>query len=175
MTTLETPRLILRPFREEDVDLLSGLMANQYFMRFSLGVYTREQTIGFLEKLLVWQNANKPSLFAAVLRRNEMLLGYCGFYHQHIDDVDEIEVGYRMHPDYWNQGLATEAAHVVRDHAFRDLKLSRVISLIHPENIPSQRVAEKIGMSLEKQTIYRGFLTNVFFLSRARWAKENAA
>jgi RimJ/RimL family protein N-acetyltransferase len=89
-------------------------------------------------------------------------------YHQHIDGVDEIEIGYRMRPDYWNQGLTTEAALAVRDHAFRDLKLPRVISLIHPENIASQRVAEKIGMSLEKQTIYRGFLTNVFSLSRAR-------
>src|SRR5438105_14701431 len=78
MAILETPRLTLRPFREEDVDLLSELMANQDFMRFSLGVYTREQTVGFLKKLLAWQNANKPSLFAAMLRSNGMLLGYCG-------------------------------------------------------------------------------------------------
>ncbi len=144
-------------------------------MRFSLGVYTREQTIGFLEKILGWQNADKPSLFAALHRSNGMLLGYCGFYHQHIDDVDEIEIGYRMHPDYWNKGLATEAAGAVRDHAFRDLKLPRVISLIHPENSPSQRVAEKIGMSLEKQTIYRGFLTNVFSLARDRWLRARGA
>ena len=175
MAVLETSRLTLRPFREDDVDLLSELMANQDFMRFSLGVYTREQTRGFLEKLLAWHNANKPSLFAAMLRSNGMLLGYCGFYHQHIDEVDEIEIGYRMHPAYWNQGLATEAARAVRDHAFRDLKLPRIISLIHPENTPSQRVAEKIGLTLEKQTIYRESLTNVFSLSRARWEKENAA
>lgn len=175
MAILETSRLLLRPFREDDLDLLFGLMANQDFMRFSLGAYTREQTLEFLEKLLAWQNANEPSLFAAVLRSNDVLLGYCGFYHQHIDGVDEIEIGYRMHPDYWNQGFATEAARAVRDHAFRDLKLPRVISLIHPENIPSQRVAEKIGMSLEKQTIYRDFLTNVFALSRDRWAKESGA
>jgi RimJ/RimL family protein N-acetyltransferase len=175
MAVLETSRLTLRPFHEEDVDLLSELMANPDFMRFSLGVYTREQTFGFLEKNLAWQNANEPSLFAAVLRGNGMLLGYCRFYHQHIDGVDEIEIGYRMRPDYWNQGLTTEAALAVRDHAFRDLKLPRVISLIHPENIASQRVAEKIGISLEKQTIYRGFLTNVFSLSRARWGKESGA
>ena len=175
MAILETSRLLLRPFREDDVDLLSGLMANQDFMRFSLGAYTREQTLGFLEKLLAWQNANEPSLFAAVLRSNGMLLGYCGFYHQHIDDVNEIEIGYRMHPDYWNKGLATEAARAVRDHAFRDLNLPRVISLIQPKNIASQRVADKIGLTLEKQTIYRGSLTNVFSLSRARWEKENDA
>ena len=175
MAILETSRLLLRPFREDDVDLLSGLMANQDFMRFSLGTYTREQTLGFLEKLLAWQNANEPSLFAAVLRSNGMLLGYCGFYHQHIDGVDEIEIGYRMHPDYWNRGLTTEAARAVRDHAFGDLKLPRVISLIHPENIPSRSVAEKIGMALEKQTIYRGFLTNVFSLARERWEKGSGA
>ena len=104
-----------------------------------------------------------------------MMLGWCGFYHQHIDGMDEIEIGYRMHPDYWNQGLTTEAAGVVRDHAFRDLKLPRVISLIHPENIPSWRVAEKIGMRPEKQTIYRGYLTNVFTLARDRWVKERVA
>ena len=88
-------------------------MANQDFMRFSLGVYTREQTLGVLEKVLARQNANMPSLFAAMLRSNGMLLGYCGF--------------------------------------------------------------EKIGMSLKKQqTIHRGFLTNVFSRSRARWGKESA-
>jgi ribosomal-protein-alanine N-acetyltransferase len=104
-----------------------------------------------------------------------VLVGYCGFLHQEVDGEKEIEIGYRLHPDYWNKGIATEAARAVRDHAFRDLKLLRVVSLIHPENSPSQRVAEKLGMSLEKQTIYRGSLTNVFFLSRARWGKENAA
>src|SRR5436853_3025172 len=100
MAILETSRLTLRPFRENDVDLLSGLMANEDFMRFSLGVYTREQTMGFLQKILAWQNADKPSLFAALHKSNRVLIGYCGFYHQHIDDVDEIEIGYRMHPDY---------------------------------------------------------------------------
>jgi [ribosomal protein S5]-alanine N-acetyltransferase len=175
MSALETSRLTLRPFREDDVDLLAALMANSDFMRFSLGPYNREQTRAWLEKLLGWQNANEPSLFAVILRENGTFLGYCGFYHQHIDEVDEMEIGYRMHPDYWNQGLTTEAARAVRDHAFRDLKLPRVISLINPENIPSRRVAEKIGMRREKQTIYRGFVTDVFALSRDRWSKEHAA
>jgi hypothetical protein len=112
MAVLETSGLTLHRFCEDDVDLLSGLMANQDFMRFSLGVYTREQTLGVLEKVLARQNANMPSLFAAMLRSNGMLLGYCGF--------------------------------------------------------------EKIGMSLKKQTIHRGFLTNVFSRSLARWGKESA-
>jgi ribosomal-protein-alanine N-acetyltransferase len=161
---------------------MAKLMANADFMRFSLGVYTREQTAAFVEKLLGWQRAKKPSLFAVILRSAESkseksgaLLGYCGLYHQHIDGIDEIEIGYRMHTDYWNKGLTTEAAMAVRDHAFRDLKLARVISLISPENIPSQRVAEKVGMTFEKLTIYRELQTQVFALSRERWLTMNAA
>jgi len=182
MPVLETPRLILRPFREEDVALLAPLMGDADFMRFSLGVYTHEQTAAFVEKLLGWQRANKPSLFAVILRSAKSqtedsgtLLGYCGFYHQHIDSIDEMEIGYRIHPDYWNKGIGTEAASTVRDHAFRDLTLPRVISLISPENIPSRRVAEKIGMTFEKLTIHRGFPTQVFSLAHDNWLSTNGA
>jgi RimJ/RimL family protein N-acetyltransferase len=175
MATLETPHLILRPFREEDVDLVAELMANSDFMRFSLGVFTREQTVSFLEKILSWQRDGLPSQFAVIMRSNSRLLGYCGFFHQQVDDVKEIEIGYRLHPDYWNRGIATEAARAVRDHAFRDLELPRVISLIHPENVPSRRVAEKVGMTIEKETTFKGFPTIVFALSREVWLPNRGA
>ncbi len=118
MAVLETPCLSLRPFREEDVDLLAELMANLDFMRFSRGVYNREQTGAFLEKILSWYRADRPSQFAIIIR---------------------------------------------------DLKLDRVVSLIHPENVASRRVAEKIGMTPDRETIFRGFPTIVFAISREIW------
>ena len=175
VTILETPRLILRPFREEDADLLATLMANPDFMQFSQGLYSREKTAEFLEKLLGWQRAGLPSLFAMMHRGDTQLVGYCGFYHQVIDEKAEIEIGYRLHPAYWNQGITTEAAKAVRDHAFRDLNLSRVISLIHPENVRSRRVAEKNGMTHEKDTLYRGLFTNVFAISQEVWLEKCVA
>jgi len=173
---LRTPRLILRSFREEDVDAMAQLFANPDFMRFSLGVFTeRKKTVEFIEKVMGWNRAGIPSQFTVVPRGEDAIVGYCGFF-QHAEVPAEIEIGYRLHPDYWNRGLITEAARAVRDHGFADLELPRVISLIHPENIPSRRVAEKNGMDVEKQIMFRGFPTLVYAITREQWlAKRDAS
>ena len=164
---IATPRLLLRHFVEDDLDELAALMANPDFMRFSSGVFTREQTASFLnDRVIAPAWAGLPSQFAMFLRREEGLLGYCGFFRQIVDEAEEIEIGYRLHPDYWNRGIATEAARAVRDYAFDVLKLDRVISLIHPDNHPSRRVTEKNGMTLEKETVFRGFPALVFVSKR---------
>jgi RimJ/RimL family protein N-acetyltransferase len=172
---LQTERLILHSFREEDVDAMAHLFANPGFMRFSLGVFTeRKKTVEFIEKVMAWDREKMPSQFAVVLRGQHPVIGYCGFHH-HAEVPGEIEIGYRLHPDYWNRGLITEAARAVRDHAFADLKLPRVISLIHPENTPSRRVAEKNGMKIEKEITFRGFPTLVYAITREQWLANRDA
>jgi ribosomal-protein-alanine N-acetyltransferase len=166
---LKTDRLILRSFREEDVDAMAQLFANPDFMRFSLGAFTeRKQTIAFIEKVMDWDRSGIPSQFAVVPSGENAIVGYCGFYH-HVEVAGEVEIGYRLHPDYWNRGLMTEAACAVRDHGFRDWKLSRVISLVHPENIASRRVAEKNGMAIEMQITFRGFPALVYAMTLEEW------
>ena len=166
MIELKTERLILRPFEESDLDVMAGLMADMDFMRFSLGVLSREKTAAFLEKVRARDRAGLPSQFALLLRARDQLIGYCGFFAQVVDDVEELEIGYRLRPDCWGQGLATEAARAVRDYGFNELKLARLISLIHPDNAASKRVAEKNGMIPEKETVFRGFPTIVYSISR---------
>jgi RimJ/RimL family protein N-acetyltransferase len=167
MPELLTERLLLRSFTEADLDRMGELMADKDFMRFSLGVFTPEQTAAFLEKIRARDRDGLPSQFAVIFRKESRLIGYCGFFAQIVDGEEELEIGYRIDPAYWNQGIATEAARAVRDHAFNDLHLSRVISLIHPDNAPSRRVAEKNGMTLEEATVFRGFPTFVFSLAPA--------
>ena len=148
-------------------------MANPDFMRFSVGVYSREKTQQFLEKIIGWNENNIPSLYAVTLGEGAPLLGYCGFYHP--EGFEEVEIGYRLDPHYWNRGLITEAARAVRDCGFSEWKLDKLISLIHPDNTPSRRVAEKNGMTLERETTFRGFPTQVFAISRAQWVVLDAA
>lgn len=167
MAILETPRLVLRPFHDDDLDLLATLMSNADFMRFSLGPQSREKTAAFPEKMQARDRAGEPSQFAVILHATGKLIGFCGFLGQNVDGVERIEIGYRFHPDYWGLGIATEAAHAIRDYAFQVLKLNQVISLIHPDNIASKRVAEKNGMIVEKKTTFHGFQTTVYAMDRA--------
>lgn len=164
MKTLETERLMLRPFHENDLDALAVLFANPDFMRFSGSDngYTREQTAFVLGKFIGWNLAAVPSQFAVIWRETGEMIGYCGFLHQELDGEKLVEIGYRIDARFWNRGVATEAARAVRDHAFRDLQLEHVVSFIHPDNHASRRVAEKNGMTLEKRSVFRGFPTLVF-------------
>src|SRR5438046_7468200 len=160
---LRTVRLILPSFLEDDVDSMAELLASSDFMRFAFGVFTeRKQTIAFVEKVIGWDRAGIPSQFTVVPRGEDAIIGYCGFFYHPEHGIEDIEIGYRLHPDYWNRGLITEAARAVRDYGFRDRKLSRVISLIHPEKVPSRRVAAKTGMKVEKKNTFRGFPTLVY-------------
>lgn len=166
---LETPRILLRPFAADDLGALCNLTANIDFMRFSFGPKTRAETQEVLEKFLAWNRADEPSQFALIDRQTTRLFGFCGFLHQEVDGAKEIEIGYRLHPDFWDKGLATEAARAVRDHAFRDLKLARVVSLVHVDNHASKRVAEKNGMTIEKRTDFKGFPTLVYAITSPAW------
>src|SRR4051794_23101399 len=106
---------------------------------------------------MTWDRKGLPSNFVVVVRESDTPIGYCGFLHQQVDDKPEIEIGYRLHPDFWKKGFASEAAKAVRDHGFTEHNLDRVISLIHPDNAASRRVAEKNGMTVERETISKVF------------------
>ena len=80
--------------------------------------------------------------------------------------MDEVEIGYHTRSDLWEQGLATEAARACRNYGFARLPVERLISLIRPENLPSQRVAEKNGMTVWKEIQWRGLPHLVYAINR---------
>jgi RimJ/RimL family protein N-acetyltransferase len=153
---LETPRLILRHFVPEDVDALSEVLCDRENMRYYPNPFARADVEAWIEKTLRRYRDDGIGLWALILEAGHQFAGDCGLMRQQVDGVFETEVGYHLARRHQGQGLATEAARACLDHAFLTLGLQRVISLIRPENLPSRRVAERNGMSIEKETIFVG-------------------
>ncbi len=146
---LETTRLILRPMQADDFPALLRIFRDPQVMAAFGGVlFDDVQMERWLQHNLDHQDEHGYGLFAVILKANGELIGDCGLTHMHLDAQPEVELGYDFLSDYWNQGLATEAALAVRDYALQTLGLPRLISLIRHGNHPSRRVAEKVGMSL---------------------------
>jgi len=96
------------------------------------------------------------------------MFGDCGILRQQVEGERLYEIGYHLRRDFWGQGLATEAAIACRDWAFAHLKTERLISLIRPENLPSRRVAERVGMAVWKEVNWRGLPHYVYSMERAQ-------
>src|ERR1700730_6753965 len=98
------------------------------------------------------------------------MIGDCGIILQQVDGEQLYEIGYHLRRAFWGQGLATEAAGACRDWAFAHLKTERLISLIRPENLPSCRVAERVGMIVWKEVNWRGLPHYVYSIERGKAA-----
>ena len=106
------------------------------------------------------------TFLATIFKENGAFIGRCGLLWQVIDDVQEVEVAYMLAKSYWGQGLGTEAAQALKEHAFRDLNFRRVISIIDPGNIASIRVAEKNGMRYERDVDFENHLCRMYSIRR---------
>ena len=82
------------------------------------------------------------------------VIGQCGLLAQIVDEVKETEIGYTLARKYRGQGFATEAAKAIKNYGFNKLKFNRLISIIDPKNIASQKVALRTGLAFEKTTTW---------------------
>lgn len=99
---------------------------------------------------------------AIVEKTSGLLIGHCGLLIQKVDNNTEMEIAYSLLPAYWNKGFATEAATKCRDFAFEHNFTDSLISIISITNIPSEKVAIKMGMYKHAQTKYNGNEVNIF-------------
>jgi RimJ/RimL family protein N-acetyltransferase len=149
---LETDRLILRPFRPDDLDALVPVLSDPGSMRYYPHPFSREECQAWIDRQLQRYGTDGFGLWAVEYRPEGKLIGDCGPTVQMVDGTREVELGWHIHPAYQNRGIATEAGLQCRDYAFQHLGRRRLISLVRPENVPSCRVAEKIGMHVERDT-----------------------
>lgn len=123
---IETERLLMRPMLPEDVDPLLRVFSDPRVMAsFGADPFDRGQMEGWVRRNLDHQDRHGYGLFSVILKERGELIGDCGLEEMELDGLTEpvaaAELGYDLRSDYWNQGLATEAAAAVRDYAFGTL------------------------------------------------------
>jgi ribosomal-protein-alanine N-acetyltransferase len=170
----QTERLILRQFTWDDLDAIAAILADQQGMKYigDGAPKTRQQVQDWMTRWIedgvygwsaqtlqrvpqLWRAVERNahfSMWATLDRASGELIGRCGLLAWNLDGHLEVEVGYHLARSHWGRGLATEAARAVRDYAIDRLGFDRLICLIRPDNLASQRVALKIGMRHEKDT-----------------------
>ena len=171
----ETERLRAREMTLDDLDFVAAMLAHPEVMRFYPRRYSREEARGWVERQLERYREDGHGLWLIEERAGGEPVGQVGLARQQVNGAAEPEVGYLVHRPFWRRGYAAEAALATRDHAFYALDMPRVISLIRPENLPSQGVARKLGMRPEGTTLHVGMEHLVFAVSRAAAAGDGSS
>jgi RimJ/RimL family protein N-acetyltransferase len=154
--TIVTPNVTLRPFNPDDAELMHRILAGKDVLRYFPGTNapTLEQVQRMIESVLKHWEEKGYGLWAVELRENGDLIGRCGL--QLIADTAEVEIDFIIDRQYWGRGLATEAGKAGLKFGFEELGLVSVVGIVHPENLASQRVLEKLGMQFVEATEYFG-------------------
>lgn len=147
---LRSDRLMLREITVADLPALERIFGDPLCMRYYPSVKDAAATRDFFNRLAFGSyEKNGFGLWAMIDRKSGDLLGDCGITLQETSRGMEPELGYHLWPDYWGKGYATEAATACRDHAFSVMGLSRLVSIVSLENLPSQKVAGRVHQRRE--------------------------
>lgn len=171
---METDRLLLRPWAADDVDPLAAIFAEGEVWRFPFDRgLTREETERFLQRQIEHWDVHGFGMWAAESKDANALIGYIGLaVPTWLPQVlPAVEVGWRLHPDFWGRGLATEGGRAGLRYGFEALGLDRIISIFTPENVASGRVMTKLGFRdvLTTQDPVRKTELTVREITRAEW------
>ena len=156
---IHTERTILREFVEDDVSAFFTLGNHPEIVRFTADPGGGFRNLEHARDMLISHPIADYAKYgfgrlAVVHREDDRVIGFCGL--KYLEEFGEPDLGYRLHPDYWGQGLATETARAAMNWGFEKLELDRIMALVLPANTASIRVLEKLGMKLTDTIDYSG-------------------
>lgn len=165
---IETERLILRPFTLEDIVPSYEMNLDKEVSKYtgdggvvSLQEIERRITLNVLGDYEKYGYGR----FAVQLKGGENFIGFAGL--KYLDDLNEVDLGYRFMRKHWGKGLATEAGKACVDFGFTKLELTKIIGMVLPENVASIRVLKKLGFLYEKDIIEDGEVAQVYCLNKS--------
>ncbi len=172
--TFETPRLRFRPLAESDLDDVHRMMSDPEVMKHSPhDPFTPERTREWFQERHQKFQGSAFGFRAVVDKDSGQYLGHAGLLPQDVEGETLLEVGYWFLRSSWGHGYAIEAARAFRDSGFRDHGRDKIVSLIVPENQPSQKVALRNGMRHVRDAHWKNLDIRVYEISREEW--ENHA
>lgn len=145
----ETERLILREFSIEDAQSFYELNLDKEVMKYTADkVFADVAESEALIRNYKEYQLNGYGRWTVLLKETNEVLGWCGL--KYIDSVQEVDLGYRLHRRYWNNGYATEASKASVKIGFEEYGIDLIVGRTMTDNRPSRRVLEKIGMTYWK-------------------------
>ena len=171
MTEIETERLLLRQWREGDLEAYARICADPEVMRYLPATLGREESaeqMAWFERH--WEERGF-GLWAVEEKASGEFIGFIGLvYHDGWPKGEhKTEVGWRLGRAHWGRGLATEGALASVRYGFEGLGLERIISITLPENAASRRVMEKAGLTYRGETHWRGQDVIWYAIDRDAW------
>ena len=166
---IESARLIFRQYNDDDFEFLFSLLSDPEMVKYiGLGkTRDKEGTKKFLEWIYsTYKISSDMGLMVLVNKDDNIQIGHAGLIPQTVDGSDELEIGYWISRKHWQKGYATEAAITLRDYGRSQLGKDRFIALIQPDNLASKKVANKLGMRLEKEIVLGGRNVHVHSINR---------
>lgn len=153
---VDTERLRLRQFRDDDLDTYAALCADPVVMEWLHGPGTREEAATQLASFRDHWTEHRFGLWCATVPPDDVCLGFIGLAVPSFapDLLPAVEVGWRLAHCAWGKGYATEGARACVEVAFGALALDHLVSITVVENRRSRNVMEKLGMSLERRTVH---------------------
>ncbi len=167
---LETERLLLRQFRESDLDAYTEICADPEVMQY-IGAgqpWTRAEAWRSMAAILGHWQLRGFGLWAVEAKANQELIGRIGCWQP--EGWPDFEIGWMLRRTVWGQGYAIEAAQASLHYAFEVLDRQQIISLIAPENQRSISVALRLGETLKGQTEIGGRQVLLYGLARQAWS-----
>lgn len=153
---LETPRLILRSFRPSDSDAFAALNADPQVSAWLGGPISRAASDGGIARLEAHLQAHGFGFWAAELKADGRFVGLIGIGHMAPDmpPAPAVEAGWRLFPDVWGQGLATEGARAALDFGFDELGLKEILATTAEQNLRSRAVMERLDMVEQRERAF---------------------
>ena len=159
---IETDRLLVRKFTEDDAPLLYDLNLDPEVIRYTHDPLTDvEEARKVLEEVILPQYIlYDHGRWAVHLRSGSEFIGWCGL--KNLTETNEVDLGYRFKKNFWGNGYAAEAARACIKYGFATLNLHRIVGRALPANLASIKVLEKCGMEYLHEEMMHGYLHKTY-------------